>query len=113
MPETPFNSQDLRSRGLRSAAPTPDTAAPGRSLWNKGHGNNGPEDDKDEEEEENGSKEATPSKGTTDQPKEGNEFAKWFWEHRGDNNRAWKRRRREVTKEKRQRENRQRGRRVG
>lgn len=37
------------------------------------------------------------------------EFAKWFWENRGDNNRAWKRRRREAVKEKRQRENRQRG----
>lgn len=37
------------------------------------------------------------------------DFANWFWENRGENNRAWKRRRREAAKEKRQRENRQRG----
>lgn len=33
------------------------------------------------------------------------EFEKKFWENRGENNRAWKQRRRTVLKEKRQREN--------
>lgn len=37
-------------------------------------------------------------------------FAKWFWENRGDSNRAWKKRRREVMKVGRQRENRRVGR---
>ncbi|KAF1352534.1 hypothetical protein BDV97DRAFT_349681 [Delphinella strobiligena] len=39
-------------------------------------------------------------------------FAKWFWENRGDSNRAWKKRRREVLKVVRQRENRRVGRKV-
>lgn len=39
-------------------------------------------------------------------------FAKWFWENRGDSNRGWKKRRREVLKVGRQRENRRVGRKV-
>jgi hypothetical protein len=41
--------------------------------------------------------------------KEDSEFTKWFWENRGDNNRAWKKRRRDAAKEQRQRENRRKG----
>ena len=36
------------------------------------------------------------------------DFAKWFWEHRGETNRAWKRRRREAAKEKRKSDNKRR-----
>jgi hypothetical protein len=34
------------------------------------------------------------------------DFQKWFWEHRGDLNRSWKKRRKTTAKEKRYRENR-------
>ena len=37
------------------------------------------------------------------------DFQKWFYEHRGETNRAWKKRQKEVKKEVRQRENRKRG----
>lgn len=37
------------------------------------------------------------------------DFQKWFWENRGEVNRGWKKRRKVVSKEKRQRENRKRG----
>ena len=43
--------------------------------------------------------------------KEESEFSKWFWEHRGETNRAWKRRKREAAKEKRQKENKERSKR--
>ena len=115
VPETPFNSQDQRSRVLRSAAPTPDTAAPSRfNSWGSGR-KDAESEDEDEDEDaaavgQSGDK--TPSRPAREQPREESDFAKWFWENRGDNNRAWKRRRREVMKEKRQRENRQRGHRV-
>jgi hypothetical protein len=36
------------------------------------------------------------------------EFQKWFWENRGNVNRAWKKRKRTVAKDKRQRESRKR-----
>ena len=102
MPETPFNSQDQRSRSLRSAAPTPDTAAPSRaSSWFASQN----------EDESDDSNRATPTpfKEVNAKPQERNDFVKWFWDNRSENNRAWKKRRREASKEKRQRENRQRG----
>lgn len=104
-PLTPFTKQDLQSRGVRSGAPTPDTALANRtSIWNQAS---------DEEMEDVDGDEAgtTPSKTRESGPgkPEESEFAKWFWEHRGENNRAWKRRRREAAKEKRQQENRRKG----
>ncbi|KAL8746372.1 MAG: hypothetical protein Q9190_001614 [Brigantiaea leucoxantha] len=108
VPQTPFTQQDFQQRRLRSAAPTPDTAAPGRStfgqIWSQGS---------DEEGEENDGADAnvdTPlqsqnSKKDPEGEKEESQFSKWFWEHRGETNRAWKRRRREAAKEQRQREN--------
>ncbi|WEW59033.1 hypothetical protein PRK78_004501 [Emydomyces testavorans] len=116
-PQTPFTKQDVRYRALRSGAPTPDTTAIRRmKFW-----------EEDEEEEENGNidgegvktvtendkSKAISSKDTKENATDAteSEFAKWFWKNRGDNNRAWKRRRREAAKEKRQRGNRQRGRR--
>ncbi|KAL2869948.1 uncharacterized protein BJX67DRAFT_346089 [Aspergillus lucknowensis] len=90
-PLTPFTKRDLQDRGLRSAAPTPDTSQVTRTInWN-------PPEHLDKF-----------SKSGADS-KEESEFAKWFWENRGDNNRAWKKRRRDAAKEQRQRENRRKG----
>ena len=131
IPQTPFTAQDTQQRRMRSAAPTPDTAAPGKAgfgpLWGINENENENEDgeqDEDGEEEtenevdkknkkvlqanENDRKEKGKVEGDADGERE-SAFVKWFWEHRGENNRAWKRRRREAGKEKRQRENRQRG----
>lgn len=113
-PDTPFNSQELRSRELRSAAPTPDTAAPSRfNSWSSPVGNDDESDDEgDKEDTVITAEDATPSKTAImgDKRRQESDFTKFFWENRGDNNRTWKRRAREAKKEKRQRENRQRSR---
>ena len=120
IPQTPFTQRDRHWRSQRSAAPTPDTAAPGRTgfgnIWNR----DDMEDDINEDDEEEGNNEddnrsnsapaPTPSgkqkaKEDRKEEKPESDFAKWFWENRGDTNRAWKKRRREAGKEKRQREN--------
>ncbi|KAJ5577814.1 uncharacterized protein N7459_006778 [Penicillium hispanicum] len=102
-PFTPFTKKDLHDRGLRSAAPTPDTSISARHMkWTE-------TDDMDDDElsidtpvsKYRGEEDATEKKET--------DFAKWFWENRGDNNRAWKKRRRDAAKEQRQRENRRKG----
>lgn len=104
-PQTPFTKQDIQARGLRSAAPTPDTGLVGRTAkWSGSDDSMVDGDDDDEEESVNT---PVPTKEGVDQAE--TEFAKWFWENRGDNNRAWKKRRREVAKEERQRENRRKG----
>ncbi|KAI5272641.1 hypothetical protein E4T47_04094 [Aureobasidium subglaciale] len=108
-PSTPYT----RTRDIRSAAPTPDTAAIGRkfsfSFANKfadedveeeGYGDEGYA-----EEEWNANMEPLGVKEKAEGEEE-TEFSKWFWENRGDSNRAWKKRRRDVMKLKRQRENR-------
>lgn len=111
-PLTPFTKQDLQARGVRSGAPTPDTALANRTaFWNQASD----EEMEDVDGDEDGTShypETTPSKtrgGSGPGQPEESEFAKWFWEHRGENNRAWKRRRREAAKEKRQQENRRKG----
>lgn len=121
MPMTPFTQQDFSLRGMRSAAPTPDTAHPlkGHLSW--------PAHEEDEEEEygvgiqhssptRKGDVVAKAEKTEAEGEQKGKEetdpsqdFQKWFYEHRGDTNRAWKKRRKEVKKEVRQRENRKRG----
>lgn len=99
-PFTPFTKRDLQTRGLRSAAPTPDTAMVNRRMnW----------DDVDEADEDVSIDTPAKSRGTEDTPQEETGFAKWFWEHRGENNRAWKKRRRDAAKEQRQRDNRKKG----
>ena len=130
-PVTPFTQRDLEWRGLRSAAPTPDTAAIGRRFsfdWRKGSqevdhddgeelSDGGVEEtskntranagapDVDGGEEEGGK--AGEDDGEGGEEGEGeSEFRKWFWEKRGDINRAWKKRRREALKAKRVVENR-------
>ena len=134
MPQTPFTQQDFRARRQRSAAPTPDTAAPGKTfgdVWTR-VGRSGESDDSDDNDDddhndndemkglgiESGSlqkKSESPSPNGRAEDKnsgsaggakaEETEFQKWFWEHRGENNRAWKRRKREATKEKRREDN--------
>ena len=118
VPLTPF-SQDVRSRGLRSAAPTPDTAHPSRfNSYDSGRfaGDDDSGDEEDEvasnaeavKETREGSPKQLRSKSNASDNIETSEFEKLFWEKRGENNRAWKGRRRAVLKEKRHRENRSR-----
>lgn len=136
MPQTPFTQQDFRARRQRSAAPTPDTAAPGKTfgdVWTR-MGRSGESDDNDDDDDndndndgndekkglgiESGSpqeKAASPSPNKRAKPQnpdstgganaEETEFQKWFWEHRGENNREWKRRKREAAREKRKEDN--------
>ena len=108
-PQTPFTQQDIRQRRQRSAAPTPDTAAPGKTfggMWEGTSDISGDEDNIDSDAiSSNKDKSATPE-GKEEKPE--SDFSKWFWDHRGENNRAWKRRRREAAKEKRQKENKER-----
>lgn len=131
LPQTPFTQRDYLSRRQRSAAPTPDTAAPSKigfgPLW-RGHGGDdsnesgeGEEDEHQENEHEHekvkkssigkageGSSTSAPADGKDVGQPQQSEFAKWFWEHRGETNRAWKRRKREAAKEKRHKENKER-----
>ncbi|KAL3475330.1 hypothetical protein BJX99DRAFT_229702 [Aspergillus californicus] len=98
-PLTPFTNRDMQDRGSRSAAPTPDTSHVMRTInWNSS------EHDGDPAMYTN-SPVPKPSTGLKDE----SDFAKWFWENRGDNNRAWKKRRKDAAKEQRQRENRRKG----
>jgi len=108
IPMTPFTKQDFALRGLRSAAPTPDTAFPGKSytVW--------PTDNASKEDGASMDGDATPTQKhkakEADAHKDSaaapvSDFQKWFYEHRGENNRAWKRRRKLAAKEKRHREN--------
>lgn len=112
MPGTPFSSQDLQYRGTRSAAPTPDTAYPSRfnSYGSSGlPGDEGLEDSEHETpvpKKELAAVTKAVASSNKDSASEPSEYEKQFWEKRGDNNRAWKARRRAVLKEKRQRENR-------
>ncbi|PLB44712.1 hypothetical protein P170DRAFT_439961 [Aspergillus steynii IBT 23096] len=103
-PQTPFTKNDLQNRGLRSAAPTPDTALFNRAVnWNMDAAEATDADDASY------STTTTPVPKTASGSKEESDFTKWFWDNRGDNNRAWKKRRRDVAKEQRQRENRKKG----
>lgn len=112
MPATPFTSLDMHSRGVRSAAPTPDTAHPSRFASFANELAAGPAGDRSD-------------KGATIEPVDGDasddapipgpeqsgerpesDFEKRFWAERGQNSRAWKTRRRAAIKEQRQQENR-------
>ena len=124
IPQTPFTQRDLQYRSMRSAAPTPDTAAPTKTsfgnLWARDDEAES-EDDRSKDLEAIGEQEEASSstpKASTDmsmkvsgekEPTE-SDFSKWFWEHRGETNRAWKKRRREAAKEKRQKDNKRKGR---
>jgi hypothetical protein len=127
VPTTPFTQKDLEWRGLRSAAPTPDTATIGQRFsfdWRKG--SQEADDDEDMEDldadaehqlSQNTKANATkvPLAGVAEEDEDAtevgaeekpeSEFRKWFWENRGDLNRAWKKRRRDALKAKRHTEN--------
>lgn len=123
IPMTPYTQRDLEFRGLRSAAPTPDTAHPGKTYttWPT---DNMPRKKVFDDDDEDG--DVTPTqklkargkegeKGEEEEGEgevEGSDFQKWFYEHRGEANRAWKRRRKLVAKDKRHRENKRRSDRV-
>lgn len=108
--QTPFTKQDLRLRGVRSGAPTPDTALIDRNGAWKGFSN---QQAGGEDQEVRGLYSQTPTSKSSSahlvKPQVEGDFTQWFWEHRGENNRAWKRKRREATKEQRQRDNRRKG----
>lgn len=109
MPVTPFTSQDIRARGVRSAAPTPDTAHPSRfaSFANAlaARGDLGVHDgNEDDDDSEHGDKNLPTAENSGSRPQ--SEFEKRFWAERGQNNRAWKERSRASRKEQRQLENR-------
>jgi hypothetical protein len=131
-PRTPF-TQHVEARYIsRSGAPTPDTAAVHRRFsFNRGvvdtDFETGPFPNNEDEEEDEDNKmdllspvnEANDDEGATTNgaledtgDKDESPFTKWFWEKRGDNNRTWKRRRKEAVKEKRQRDTRRLGRRI-
>lgn len=120
MPQTPFTQRDLQHRSIRSAAPTPDTAAPNKSIFGNLWGHDGDTESNEDETAKIGEgrpSDETPRAGTNpandqntgDKPPE-SDFTKWFWEHRGETNRAWKKRLREAKKDKRQKENKKRAR---
>ena len=104
-------------RWTRSGAPTPDTAY-GRRRFSFSRGVIDVDDRLDEEDEDGDDEEmeakAEPKAGDIgasddgdekdEAPKEQSAFEKWFWENRGANNRAWKKRRREALREVRRRE---------
>lgn len=110
VPLTPYTEKDFESRGLRSAAPTPDTAHPSRRFkpWEDDN-EDIQEEDEDEDKDMVDAAAATGAAETGadgEKPTSTSDFQKWFWEHRGDLNRSWKKRRKLVGKEKRYRENR-------
>jgi hypothetical protein len=123
-PDTPYTSQDTRTRALRSAAPTPDTAAPSR-FTSRSHdvgqpsSSSSPDPVRGEMPRRadnhglgiSSVESQTPSKDQPNQSVDKNgktesEFASWFYAHRSENFRLFKQRRREAMKEARQRENR-------
>ena len=109
MPQTPFTQQDFRQRRQRSAAPTPDTAAPGKTFGDIWAGISDVSDvDEEDEKEDAAAGENEEASRVSKDGKPESDFSKWFWEHRGETNRAWKRRRREAAKEKRQKDNKER-----
>lgn len=117
-PQTPHTKQDLEWRSVRSAAPTPDTAAIGKrfSFPFAAEDVDGHEEDEDVDMQDTGHDDDDEAEAGAEGSKQGereeSEFRKWFYENRGDLNRSWKKRRREEKKIVRQRENRRLSRRL-
>ncbi|KAI9681809.1 MAG: hypothetical protein M1829_000554 [Trizodia sp. TS-e1964] len=120
LPNTPFSARDINERSVRSAAPTPDTAAPGKAfsgLWPRKRSKDTASDDTPAS-SANRTKLEVPG-GNKINGAFGNnkmytvendkEFEAYFYEHRGEMNRAWKKRRRECLKIARQGENKKKG----
>jgi hypothetical protein len=118
-PQTPFTQRDLEHRGMRSAAPTPDTAAINkRFAWNVPDDDEHDDDDDEAESttdsQQEMSRSETPASEVQGAPSGGgkseqSEFEKHFYAMRGEYNRSWKQRKREARKEVRQSENRRTG----
>lgn len=108
MPATPFTSNDMGSRGIRSAAPTPDTAHPSRFAGFANLLAAGPPKDQSKKGKtlETMGNDATTSTSEQSGERAQSDFEKRFWAERGQNNRAWKTRRKTALKEQRQQENR-------
>ncbi|KAK3653678.1 hypothetical protein LTR56_004534 [Elasticomyces elasticus] len=123
-PQTPHTKEDLEWRSVRSAAPTPDTAAIGKRFDFPLAKDEDDEledvDEGDEDVGEVGQQEDVHMGDSTvdaagiavDGERQESDFRKWFYDNRGDLNRGWKKRRRDERKQKRQRENKRLGRRV-
>ncbi|KAK4234987.1 hypothetical protein C8A03DRAFT_18206 [Achaetomium macrosporum] len=111
VPLTPFTRQDLELRGIRSAAPTPDTAHPNHRFtsWEPESDNVNQIDDEladeNSEEDERIASNTAAAQGEDRGATTTSDFQNWFWENRGELNRSWKRRRKLAGKEKRYREN--------
>ncbi|MBE7179837.1 MAG: hypothetical protein INR71_01295 [Terriglobus roseus] len=117
-PMTPMTKHDFNMRGLRSAAPEPDTATQERrfsfaaALDDIQEGEDevdsdaGVEDAQTDDRDDEDMAGAGAGAAPPGPPREESEWRKWFYEHRGENNRAWRQKRREGMKLKRQRENR-------
>ncbi|CAD6441613.1 befa30df-b934-4fde-bf9a-4652093ed0df-CDS [Sclerotinia trifoliorum] len=108
LPLTPFSQRDFEYRGVRSAAPTPDTAYVNkRFIWPGGNEDDVGDDGSSPTPKESvGGKIIFKEKESEEVPK--SDFQKWFYEHRGENTRGWKKRRKTVAKEQRHRENKKR-----
>lgn len=108
MPMTPFTSQDINQRTMRSAAPTPDTAHPSRftsfAAALGAREKHAPSDEGEDASDGPGNYDLEKSNSAVQRPQSG--FEKRFWAERGQNNRAWKARNRTARKEQRQVENR-------
>ena len=118
-PQTPFTRRDLETRGLRSAAPTPDTAAIARKArgtwppWRKGKVDEPEEEDDEDEDEQDDEEQAVENEGgegavKEEEEEEETEFDKRFKAENADYNKNWKTARRMARKEMRQAENRKR-----
>ncbi|KAG8165303.1 hypothetical protein KVR01_005578 [Diaporthe batatas] len=111
LPMTPFSKQDFEWRGMRSAAPTPDTAHPSRysRIWplrddrEESPGIPEGEEYHDQSNSPMGASQANDEEGEQTNPS--TDFQKWFYENRGDLNRSWAKRRKTAAKQKRYREN--------
>lgn len=110
-PMTPFSKQDFEWRGMRSAAPTPDTAHPSRysRIWplrDDREDSPGIAEGEEHDDQLDSSGGAGPENADEGEPTNPNtDFQKWFYENRGDLNRSWQRRRKVAAKQKRYREN--------
>lgn len=111
LPMTPFSKQDFEWRGMRSAAPTPDTAHPSRysRIWplrDDREDSPGIAEGEEYDDQLNSPGGAGPeNEGEGESTNPNTNFQKWFYENRGDLNRSWMRRRKTVGKQKRYREN--------
>jgi hypothetical protein len=106
-PQTPHTRRDLEWRSLRSAAPTPDTAAIGRRFSFPVPQDSEMDEEGADNQEMEDADQADATEGAANCPvRDESALRKRHYEIRGEFNRTWKKRRREERKQTRQRENR-------